>query len=48
METTRPKQATEIRLRVAARPEESTRKFLHQIGFKLPNRPEIIENGVAT
>jgi hypothetical protein len=39
---------TEIRLRVVGVPEESTRVLLHRLGLRLPDRPKIIENGVAT
>jgi transposase len=42
------KQDTEIRLRVVGVPEESTRVLLHRLGLRLPNRPKIIENVVAT
>jgi len=42
------KEQTEIRLRVVGTPEESTRILLHRLGLKLPNRPKIIENVVAT
>lgn len=42
------KQATEIRLRLVSTPEESTRVLLHRLGIKLPNRPKIIQNVVAT
>jgi len=42
------KDQTEIRLRVVGTPEESTRVLLHRLGLKLPNRPKIVENVVAT
>lgn len=42
------KKETEIRLRVVSTPEESTRVLLHRLGIKLPNRPKIIQNVVAT
>ncbi len=42
------KHATEIRLRLVSTPEESTRVLLHRLGIKLPNRPKIIQNVVAT
>jgi hypothetical protein len=42
------KQATEIRLRLVSTPEESTQVLLHRLGIKLPNRPRIIQNVVAT
>jgi transposase len=42
------KQRTEIRLRLVSTPEESTRVLLHRLGIRLPNRPKIIENVVAT
>jgi len=42
------KENTEIRLRVVGVPEEQTRIHLHRLGLKLPNRPKIIENVVAT
>lgn len=42
------KEKTEIRLRVVGVPEEQTRILLHRLGLKLPNRPKIIENVVAT
>jgi transposase len=42
------KEQTEIRLRVVGTPEESTGILLHRLGLKLPNRPKIIENVVAT
>ena len=42
------KSETEIRLRVVSTPEESTRVLLHRLGIRLPNRPKIIQNVVAT
>jgi transposase len=42
------KELTPIRLRVVSVPEESTRTLLHRLGLRLPNRPKIIENVVAT
>jgi len=42
------KKETRIRLRVVAVPEESTRVLLYRLGLRLPNRPKIIENVVAT
>jgi len=42
------KEQTQIWLRVAGTPEESARILLHRLGLKLPNRPKIIENVVAT
>jgi hypothetical protein len=33
---------------VVAVPEESTRVLLYRLGLRLPNRPKIIENVVAT
>lgn len=39
---------TEIRLRVVSRPEEPTRVLLHRLGIRLPNRPKVIQNVVAT
>jgi transposase len=39
---------TKIRLRIVGTPEESARVLLHRLGIKLPNRPKIIENVVAT
>jgi len=42
------KEKTEIRLRVVGTPEEPARILLHRLGLKLPNRPKIIENVVAT
>ncbi len=42
------KQQTQIRLRVVGTPDESTRILLQRLGLKLPNRPKIIENVVAT
>lgn len=39
---------TEIRLRVVSTPDESARILLHRLGIRLPNRPKIIENVVAT
>jgi len=42
------KQRTGIRLRLVSTPEESTRALLHRLGIKLPNRPKIVQNVVAT
>jgi hypothetical protein len=42
------KQKNEIRLRVVGVPEERTRILLHRLGLRLPNRPKIVENVVAT
>ena len=42
------KKGPEIRLRVVSTPEESTRVLLHRLGIRLPNRPKIIKNVVAT
>ncbi len=42
------KEQTKVRLRVVGTPDESTRILLQRLGLKLPNRPKIIENVVAT
>jgi transposase len=42
------RQRTEIRLRLVSTPEESTRVLLQRLGIKLPNRPKIVQNVVAT
>jgi transposase len=42
------KEQTTIRLRVVGTPDESTRILLQRLGLRLPNRPKIIENVVAT
>lgn len=42
------KEQTPLRLRVVSVPEDGTRTLLQKLGLRLPNRPKIIENVVAT
>jgi transposase len=42
------RERTLVRLRVVSVPEDGTRTLLHRLGLKLPNRPKIVENVVAT
>lgn len=39
--------ATELRLRVVARPDPMVAELLHHLGLKLPNAPKIVQNVVS-